>query len=261
MQNSYNNNNQLSYYLAGLIESDGSIIIPKLNSSNSPTINIIFNIKDKDLAIKIKDTLGYGSIQLIPESNAVNLVIRDKKGIINLINLINGKLRTPKILKLHKLIDWINTKTSYFSLLSNNIVKLPLDNSNLMNNVWLSGFSEGDSNFYIRFTKPNENRIGKGKNYYYVSTTFDLIQTRKNTDLLNLYKTIMETIANLFLAQLQTTNLSTFDRSEKQLGWRVRNTSIVGAAKIVEYFNQFPLFSSKHLDFFRLKRSLVFNSN
>lgn len=125
-----------------------------------------------------------------------------------------------------------------------------------MNNAWLSGFSEGDSNFYIRFTKPNDNRTGIGKNYYYVSTPFDLIQTRQNKELFNLYHTIMETIANLFLAQLQTINLSTFDRSEKQLGWRVRNTSKAGAAKIVEYFIQFPLFSSKHLDFLCWKEAL-----
>lgn len=87
------NNNQLSYYLAGLIESDGTIITPKLESNNSPTttISIIFNIKDEPLAEKIKDILGYGSIQIIKESNAINLVIRDKKGIINLISLINGK--------------------------------------------------------------------------------------------------------------------------------------------------------------------------
>jgi hypothetical protein len=42
----FKNNNQLGYYLAGLIESDGSILTPKLNSENRPTISIIFNIKD-----------------------------------------------------------------------------------------------------------------------------------------------------------------------------------------------------------------------
>jgi hypothetical protein len=98
-------NNQLNYYLAGLIESDGSIIVPKLNSNNKPTISIVFNIKDLPLAIKIKNVLGYGSIQKISDKNAVNLVIRNKKGIINLITLINGKLRTPKIFKFHDLID------------------------------------------------------------------------------------------------------------------------------------------------------------
>lgn len=56
-------NGELGSYLAGLIESDGSIIIPKLESVNTPTINIIFNIKDKPLAEHIKFVLGYGTLQ------------------------------------------------------------------------------------------------------------------------------------------------------------------------------------------------------
>ena len=51
---------QLGYYLAGLIESDGTIITPssaKANDvltkikKNTPTIKIIFQIKDKTLAV------------------------------------------------------------------------------------------------------------------------------------------------------------------------------------------------------------------
>jgi hypothetical protein len=53
---------QLGYYLAGLIESDGSIIVPSEGDS-TPTIKIVFQIKDLPLAEKIKEVLGYGSIQ------------------------------------------------------------------------------------------------------------------------------------------------------------------------------------------------------
>lgn len=157
--------------------------------------------------------------------------------------------RTPKINKLNNLINWINTNSSYASLLSSPILKLPLDNSILFNNAWLSGFSEGDSSFQIRITKPNNERIGKGKFYYYVATTFELSQSRQNKELFNSYQNIMDSIANLFLAQVKIYNLSTYDRTGKQPAWRVRNSSKAGAAKIVEYFNQFPLFSSKHLDY------------
>jgi len=135
---------QLGYYLAGLIESDGTIITPKKDTKNSPTISISFNIKDKPLAIKIKEELGYGSIQVETKANAVILVIRNKKGIINFISLINGKLRTPKISKLHNLIDYVNNNTSYASLISSKLLNLPLDTSPLNSNAWLAGFSEGD---------------------------------------------------------------------------------------------------------------------
>jgi hypothetical protein len=50
--------NQLGYYLSGLIESDGSIIIPKKSSSNTPTISIVFHKNDKPLALCIKERLG-----------------------------------------------------------------------------------------------------------------------------------------------------------------------------------------------------------
>jgi len=51
---------QLGHYLAGLIEADGSIIIPKEESKNTLTISISFNIKDKPLALCIKNELGFG---------------------------------------------------------------------------------------------------------------------------------------------------------------------------------------------------------
>jgi LAGLIDADG endonuclease len=105
---------QLGYYLAGLIESDGAIITPSFAKANdglteikknTPTIKIVFQIKDKPLAEHIKTKLGHGSIQKTSSDSAIELVIRSKKGIIDLVSLINGKFRTPKIIKLNKLIN------------------------------------------------------------------------------------------------------------------------------------------------------------
>jgi hypothetical protein len=100
--------NQLGYYLAGLIEADGSIIIPKEESKNTPAISISFNIEDKPLAVCIKNQLGFGSLENIEKYNAVKLIIIGKYNILTLISLINGKFRTPKIEKLHKLINYVN---------------------------------------------------------------------------------------------------------------------------------------------------------
>jgi hypothetical protein len=90
-----------------LIESDGSIIILKDNSKNSPTISITFHIDDKPLALKIIKILNYGSLETIILSKAVKIHIRGKYSILNMICLINGKFRTPKIEKLQKLIFYI----------------------------------------------------------------------------------------------------------------------------------------------------------
>jgi hypothetical protein len=126
---------------------------------------------------------------------------------------------------------------------------LPLDNSSLGSNAWLAGFSEGDSSFQIRLTKPNEEKEGKGKGYNHVSTTYELTQTRLDLDLFNQYESIMITISLFILAKLGITHLSTYDRTGKQKAWRARNTSKAGASVVVNYFNLFPLFSSKYLDF------------
>jgi len=97
------NKSELGSYLAGLIESDGSIIVPK-DSTNTPTIKIVFNIKDKPLADCLMETLGSGSIQPASE-NSVLYAVRGKLGIVKIVNLINGEFKTPKIKALHRLID------------------------------------------------------------------------------------------------------------------------------------------------------------
>lgn len=75
-------------------------------------------------------------------------------------------MRTPKIEALHRMIDWLNSK----SLLKlENIPKLGLDNSNLENNPWLSGFIEAVGNFYCGF-KLNANNIAEElKSYIRIS--------------------------------------------------------------------------------------------
>ena len=62
---------QLGYYLVGLIEADGSIIIPKEESKNTPIIYISFNFEGKPLAVYIKNRLGFGYLESIKINNAI----------------------------------------------------------------------------------------------------------------------------------------------------------------------------------------------
>ena len=66
--------------------------------------------------------------------------------VINVINLVNGKFRTPKILALHKAIDNLNRWRNA------NIIKLPLDTSSLDSNAWLAGLIDTDGHFSIKLT-------------------------------------------------------------------------------------------------------------
>ena len=137
---SHTDNTQLGYYLSGLLESDGTLVVPNSLSKDRPKISIVFNIKDLPLALHLKSTLGYGSIQKDENKSAINFVIRNKSGIIDLLSLINGKFRTPKISQLHLLIDWVNKNPRYSSLINEGYTrsamdKLPLDNSSLNTNA------------------------------------------------------------------------------------------------------------------------------
>src|ERR1700720_369261 len=87
--------------LTCLIEGDGYISITK---TDRVILGITFNIKDKPLGDKLLKYIGKGSI-LRRKSNSIELRFSAFKSLKIIVNLINGKFRTPKIEQLHKLID------------------------------------------------------------------------------------------------------------------------------------------------------------
>ena len=97
---------KLGPYLAGLIEGDGDIYIPKNTHSPGGSINygqvsIAFAIGDLPLALAIKAIVG-GFIQL-RNGTSCHLHIKGKS-LFLLLNLINGYMRTPKIEALHRIV-------------------------------------------------------------------------------------------------------------------------------------------------------------
>jgi hypothetical protein len=103
-------NLKFSSYLAGLIEGDGSIIVPKTERSikgriNYPSIQIVFHLKDLPLALMIQKEIKNGSVTRKKGVNAYILTINNYDGLILLTSLINGNMRTPKIYSLYNLID------------------------------------------------------------------------------------------------------------------------------------------------------------
>jgi hypothetical protein len=101
-------------YIAGLIEGDGTIIVPKRKRSDKgklyyPSIQILFNVRDLPLAVIIQKELGIGTIIKIKGSNAYRLNFYTYESVIILVEIINGYMRTVKINMLYKLIDFLNT--------------------------------------------------------------------------------------------------------------------------------------------------------
>ena len=112
-------------YLAGIYEGQGHIWIPKIklkkrfNNKQNPLFYITFKLIDKPLAQKILEILGSGIIKIKPKNNKCILEISSVKGLITVINSLNGELRTFKILELKKLILWINKNHNYNILVPN----------------------------------------------------------------------------------------------------------------------------------------------
>ena len=55
---------------------------------------IVFSSPDIQLAYYIKKIIGFGHVKKVKNKNAYLYIISNKDGIIKVINLINGKLRT-----------------------------------------------------------------------------------------------------------------------------------------------------------------------
>lgn len=233
-----NSNNQLGYYLAGLIEGDGSIII--LNNK-CLSIQISFAKKDFLLAMIISKNLNSGSISKKKNVNSYDLIINDYSGLLNLINLINGKFRTLKINKLNLLIDWYNNNQHNLS----HLTKYLIDKSLLNNNSWLSGYIDANGNFNIKH--------GYKSKYLITKIIFRLSVTNVNNKLW-----FMQNIANLF-----NTKCKIIDRTSKNKGFHyiIVTNSYKSNISVINYLTKYLLFSSKYLDYCNYKEIVKLFSN
>lgn len=225
----------LNSYLAGLFEGDGHIWLSKNNSKkkHNPRFHITFHIKDLPLANKILEIIGYGFIRFKPKNNACVLTISSVKGLKLIIHLINGNLRTPKVNQVYLLIDWINKHCN------NNISKLPLSSRLLSEDAWLSGFIDADGSFGLRNTKPTKviKRV--------INCSFRLEQRMFDPISGESYETILNLIAKFLVTNLKLRKQSDTDRIYYLIHAQSKNSITI----LTNYFNNFPLFSSKYLDY------------
>ena len=227
-----------SYYLTGLIEGDGTIVVPKALRSkvgklNSACIQIVFNLKDLPLALIIQKELGIGSLSRKKGVNAYVLSINSYEGLYSVISLINGKMRTPKIHSLYALIDFLNNLKNSTKP-SKGIEKKPMDDSFLQSNAWLSGFIEADGSFQLRTTLNNK--------YPRFECKLEISQKRvdhKGYDNFEFLKT---------MARLLDTEVKLIRSNKPTPEYRVRTCNIRGNISAKEYLLIYPLFGAKYLD-------------
>ena len=228
-------NINISFYLAGLIEGDGTIVVPKTERSakgkiNYPSIQIVFHLKDLPLALMIQKELKNGSLSRKKGVNAYILTINNYDGLLLVTSLINGNMRTPKIYALYSLIDWLNLKFENI-----NIPKKSIDISSLDSNAWLSGFIEADGHFSVRTSTTSK----KPK----VECKFELSQRQDDHNGRNNLN-FLENIAHFLLSSVKCVRMN-----KTKPEYRLRTTSLKGNLVLENYLETFPLFGSKHLDY------------
>jgi hypothetical protein len=167
------NDEQLGYYLAGLIDGDGHF-------SKIPQLVLVFSSPDAFLAYYIKSQLGYGTVKKVRSKKILLLVITKSKGLEKVYNLINGKIRTQ--LK----YDDIN-KYIFNDPCLNLRMDFKLNNSNCLDNHWLAGFSDALAIFQIiglnsqrklsfQLKNPNKNLLILIKSFLGGNTSYNDIE-------------------------------------------------------------------------------------
>jgi len=240
-------NSNLLYYLAGLLEGDRCFYIPKELKmiSGKPSryaevrasIEVVFALKDEPSAEYLKNIFG-GNVYKRKDKNCVRWLIQDRKSLTNIVNLINGKLRTPKINAFYRLIDFLNLK-------GDNIIKLPLDRSPLSSNGWLAGFIDSDGCFSIKGFTSGEVRTYIRFQFYLPQRAFDISGLSLEPFMQNLADFLKTKLSNRRLNGVVTQFIVNTSNTES-------NTILVN------YLNNFPLLSSKYLDFKIWEQSLSY---
>ena len=230
------NNKCIKSYLAGLFEGDGHIWMPKYNMKkiHNPRFCITFAMKNEPLAKKLLEIIGYGFIRYKPKNNACVLVVSPVKGLKFIVKCVNGELRTPKIIQLHNLIDWINKNHS------SEINKLTVKKGNLDKNNWLSGFVDADGSFSIQHTK-----LEDGAKKRKISCRLRIEQRMFEPISKKSYFDVLTEISTLLNCNLNTRKQTSTDNEY----FIVAASSRKSLLTILTYFKSFPLYSYKYLDY------------
>lgn len=230
------NSNNLASYLAGLFEGDGHIWIQnhKGKKAHNPRFCITFGLKNLALAKKLLCIIKSGFIRYKSKDNACVLVVSPVVGLKKIVNLINGQLKTPKIYQLYNLIDWLNKNHSA------DINKLSLNTDSLENSSWLSGFVDADGSFSVQYTKTEEG-AKKRKIFCRLRIEQRILDPITNDS----YFYILNQISLFLNCKLLTRT----QKSTNNTYYTLTASSKVSLHIIINYFNKYPLYSSKHLDY------------
>lgn len=125
-------NKKFNQWLAGLIDGDGYFALSKKGYA---ALEITLETRDSQCLYKIKKEYG-GSIKVKGGVKAIRYRLHDKKGMLKIIDAINGEIRNPtRLAQLFKICNKYNIELKYAEGLTKD-------------NAWLSGFIDSDGSIY-----------------------------------------------------------------------------------------------------------------
>ena len=212
-----NNDEELGYYLAGLIEGDGNI--------GNRIITIAINYKDIKNAYYLKKLIGYGKIIRYSHTDkAFRLIFSTKLARKKVFELINGKLLGPY--KIQQLID------QKYDIEFNINIK-PVIKFNLLENYWLTGFSDADGSFGVFINKSNTHKLG-----FNVTLLFRIKQK---------YNDLLIPIKNLLGGGIYIFNKNT----DTEI-YQYSSNNFKNAYNVIKYFSIYPpLHNSKYVHYLK----------
>lgn len=254
------NSKNLGSYLAGLIEGDGTFAVNNKDSivkKYNPTILIVFKKSDLPFANFLRELTNCGIVMNKKDRGYVLWQINDIVGVFTIVNIINGYMRTPKIEAFSRTINLLNdyiksNKNSKLLATKNILMKIKptiikdLDVSPINSNPWLAGFSDADANFSINIHKRSNKKTIRVQLYY----RLEIKQTYHKLDIQG-NKISFFSIMNLIGKYLGVNLLSrTRVKEDKEFySFTVIAHNKSSQLLLVDYFNTYPLLSSKYLDY------------
>ena len=219
------NNEQLGHYLAGLIDGVGHF-------SKIQQLVIVFNSPDAFLAYYLKEKLGFCNVKKVKDKNAYLLVVSKKEGILKVLNLINGKLRTEH--RFNQVINNILNSNPYKDI----NINLTMNTSNDFNNHWLAGFSDANASFQVKII----NRSTRNKPEIRLNYQID----QKKDKILIAIKSYLG---------------GNIGYRKSQDSYYYGSTSFGSARKVIQYFDKYHLQSKKHISFLRWRKVYILIQN
>lgn len=206
-------------WLAGLIDGSGSF---KITKKGIVSLDIVLKITDKHCLYLIKQKFG-GSVKLRSGLKWLRFRVHHKKGLLDLINAVNGEIRNPvRLLQLNKICDKYNITLAQPSLLT-------------YNNGWLSGFFDS-----LGSVELIQNSVDQP-----LDSSTSLVITISHT---NQY--LLNPLIDLYGGAIEVSN--------KNFTWKVSINPHGGKelTLLLDYFKLCPARSTKHVQLKTIKQYL-----